>query len=198
MIGVKDEKPSLTERIADKIAQWAQDPEADNLKYLKVKLGLEALLINITKAIIVYTVVLIIGIFWQVLVFNISYYLIRRFAGGYHLPDSFLCSVLSVVVFVSIPYLAIHYALPLYAIPIIYVVNGIIIYLFAPYVSKKNGDVYGDNRIKLRNQTLTICFILLGISLLIQNETFQTLLTLGATLASVLTIHFNRRKEGLS
>lgn len=198
MIGLREEKLSLTEIIATKIAQWAADPEVDHLKYLKVKLGLETLLINITKTIFVYTAVLIVGIFWQVLVFNLSYYLIRRYAGGYHIPGSVLCSVASAAVFVGIPYLAISYALPFYFIPILYLMNGIILYLFAPYVSKKNGDVHGENRIKLRNQALILCFILLGVSLLIQNETFQTLLTLGATLASLLTIHRSRRREALS
>lgn len=188
MENAKIEKVSLTENFAGRIAKWAQDPEKDHLKYLKVKLGLETLFINVSKMIVVYVFALLFGVLWQVFVFNVSYILIRRFAGGIHAPNSLLCSLLSVITFIGIPYIVIMYALPIVAILVAFVCSSIILYLCAPYISKKNGDIYKENKRKLRNQSLVTCFILLGITLLVQDEAFQTLVTSGVTFASVLTI----------
>lgn len=107
MESIKVEKTNLTENIADRLARWAQNPAEDRIKYLTVKLGLETLLINLSRLLVVYTVVLFIGLFFQVLVFNVSYYLIRRVAGGMHAPNNLLCSLLSVIAFIGIPYLGI-------------------------------------------------------------------------------------------
>lgn len=196
MENVKVEKVSLTEHFAGKIAKWAQDPEENHLKYLKVKLGLETLFVNVSKIIVVYLFALFTGLLWQVFVFNASYILIRRVAGGMHAPNSLLCSVLSVITFIGIPYLATMYTLPTLFILIAFVCSAIILFLCAPYISKKNGDIFKDNKRTLRNQSLVTCFVLLGISLLVQDETFQTLVTSGVTFASVLTIQRKNRKEG--
>lgn len=188
-------KVSLTENIAERIARWAQSPEEDRIKYLKVKLGLETILINVTKGLIVYSVVLFLGLFWQVVVFHIGYYLIRRTANGIHATDSLICSVLSVIAFVGVPYIAMTYTLPIYIIPFLFIMNALLLYLFAPYVSKKNKHVHKHNRQKLRNQSIAMCFALLGITLLLPSETFQTILASGVTLASMLTIQKKHREE---
>lgn len=61
--------------------------------------------------------------------------------------------------------------------------SGIMLYLFAPYISKKNGNIYKESRYKLRNHSLVTCLILLGITLFIRDETFQTIITSGVSFA---------------
>lgn len=185
-------KISLTEATATRVADWVNSQlKEDKKAYLKLKLGLEVIFINITKMLIVYSVAYLLNLLTATIIFHLSYFLIRRSAYGVHAKTSFLCSLISVVSFVGIPYVATLITIPNALILIIYVINVAILYRFAPSLTKKGWKMNEKRKRELRNQSMLMCILLMLVTLFIPNVTIKSLITSGVTLASLLTIQKN-------
>ena len=182
-------KISLTEAAAIRVTEWVNSQlQEDKKAYLKLKLGLEMLFINLTKMLLVYSVAYMLNLLSAVIIFHLSYYLIRKSSYGAHAKTSAFCSFISVVYFIGIPYIATVIIIPNAIILAIYLINGIILFIFAPSLTKKSGKMSEKRRRKLRNQSLLMCLYLMLFTLFISNITMKNLLTFGATLACLLTI----------
>lgn len=185
-------KISLTEIAAARLADWVKEYQStDRRTYLKLKYGIEVLFINITKMFAVYLTAYMLNLLTATIIFHISYCIIRKTAYGIHARTSIMCTLLSIMYFVGIPYLATSYSIPGPMILPIYLANGFILYLFAPSLTKKGVSMDYNKKRKLRNLSIVMCIVLMIITLLISDETTKTLITTGATLASVLTIQKN-------
>ncbi|RLL42889.1 hypothetical protein D8M04_15180 [Oceanobacillus piezotolerans] len=190
-------KISLTEAAAIRVAEWVNTQlKEDNKAYLKLKLGLEMLFINITKMLIVYSMAYILNLLTATIIFHLSYYLIRKNAYGVHAKTSALCSLISVLYFVGIPYVATLVTIPNAIILVIYLINAVILYFFAPSFTRKSAKMSDSRKLKLRNQSMMMCFILMLVTLFIATVTTKNLLTFGATLACLLTIQKHSNLEG--
>ncbi len=189
----------MTEVAADRLATWINGELGDDrLKYLKLKLGLETLFINFSKLFVVYTISFLLNLLFATIIFHLSYYLIRRTAYGLHAQSSIVCTLLSILFFVGIPYLATLVTIPNGNILIIYLFNCMLLYFFAPSNTNKCMIINKKRRLRLRNQSIVMCLVIMIITLVIPNETVKTLLTMGAILASILTVPkdiFKRRNK---
>ncbi|QAS52230.1 accessory gene regulator AgrB [Halobacillus litoralis] len=192
MKGIQIQGMEMTEVVADRCASWLhKKSKGDRRRYLKMKLGFETLFINLSKMVVVYAVALWFQIFLATLLFHLSYYTIRRTSYGRHAGNSLMCSLISIVIFVGIPYVAPFIVLPTSMIILLFLINGWLIYKFAPSFTTKNRIPSRKKQLKLRNQSLGTCIIIMAVTLMISDSTAQTLLTSGATLASLLTIPNN-------
>lgn len=74
-------KVPLSERMADVLIskdRWKDDEEG----YLKVKYGLEIILINVMKFALVYGIALVTGLLLQTVTVHLSYLWLRRYSFG--------------------------------------------------------------------------------------------------------------------
>ncbi|WP_167324175.1 accessory gene regulator B family protein [Enterococcus caccae] len=130
----------LTERTAIFLVERLNvDAETDKIKYLKCKLALEIILINFSKLSIIYVLSFMLGITKAVLVFHIAFLYIRKYAYGAHSNSSLKCTIISLILFVGIPFYLVNFVLiPKEILLIVLLINSSLIYKFAPAATKKN------------------------------------------------------------
>lgn len=97
-------KVPLSERMADVLIskdRWKDDEEG----YLKVKYGLEIILINVMKFAIVYGIALVTGLLLQTVTVHLSYLWLRRYSFGLHATKTLNCTLISLTMFVLAPFI---------------------------------------------------------------------------------------------
>ena len=80
-------------------------PELDQVKLDEVEYGLISIYILITKLIVIFILASVIGIFKEVLIFSIIYSIIRTPSFGIHASKSWICLIVSSILFLGIPYI---------------------------------------------------------------------------------------------
>lgn len=169
----------LSARLAEKIItkeRWADDEEG----YLKVKYGLEIILINTMKFIAVYGVALLLGIVWQTITVHLAYLMIRRYSFGLHATKSWICTVVSVSMFDLIPYFAKELLLNNWIVLGVFIFVLLNVFFFAPADTESLPLIGKDNRKKLKRKAMVCTLLLMGIALLVPIAEMKVLIMLGA------------------
>ncbi|EFI85069.1 Accessory gene regulator protein B [Listeria grayi] len=169
----------LSARLAEKIItkeRWADDEEG----YLKVKYGLEIILINAMKFIAVYGVALLLGIVWQTITVHLAYLMIRRYSFGLHATKSWVCTVVSVSMFDLIPYFAKGLLLNNWIVLGVFIFVLLNVFFFAPADTESLPLIGKDNRKKLKRKAMVCTLLLTGIALLVPIAEMKVLIMLGA------------------
>lgn len=169
----------LSARLAEKIItkeRWADDEEG----YLKVKYGLEIILINAMKFIAVYGVALLLGIVWQTITVHLAYLMIRRYSFGLHATKSWVCTVVSVSMFDLIPYFAKGLLLNNWIVLGVFIFVLLNVFFFAPADTESLPLIGKDNRKKLKRKAMVSTLLLTGIALLVPIAEMKVLIMLGA------------------
>ncbi|WP_416365227.1 accessory gene regulator AgrB [Paraclostridium ghonii] len=148
----------------------ANSYELDRIQFLKCKLGIELLLINFTKFIVVYGLAFILHTLVLTAIFHLSFFCIRVSSYGVHAKNSWVCSVISLIVFVLGPKLAYSLTIPAYISVIIALLSIYNIYKYAPGSTKKNKINISSKQTNLKIRSLLTCIIILIISFLFKNN----------------------------
>ena len=137
----------------------------DEIKLAEIKYGLEAIYILITKSIVILSCAFILGIFKEVVIFTLSYSIIRAFSFGLHATKSWICLVSSLISFITIPFLCKFVYLDIYGRSIIGILNIIFIFKNSPadtykkpIVNKKRREIY-----KLLSTSISIIMTFISI-----------------------------------
>lgn len=169
----------LSARLAEKIItkeRWADDEEG----YLKVKYGLEIILINAMKFIAVYGVALLLGIVWQTITVHLAYLMIRRYSFGLHATKSWVCTAVSVSMFDLIPYFAKGLLLNNWIVLGVFIFVLLNVFFFAPADTESLPLIGKENRKKLKRKAMVCTLLLTGIALLVPIAEMKVLIMLGA------------------
>nr|WP_238394169.1 accessory gene regulator AgrB [Staphylococcus saccharolyticus] len=136
-----EESSKQVKLIDNKIEQFAQflqrKNNLDRIQFLKIRLGMQVLAINIEKSIVVYGLATIFHTFFYTLLTHLSYFLIRRHAHGTHAKSSLLCHIQSIILFIIFPYLIIKLDINYFLLLSLALVGLIIIIVYAPAATKK-------------------------------------------------------------
>lgn len=172
---------SFTESLASTMAErMNKERDGEYIDYLKMKLGLEMLLINLAKIGLVYGVALTFHLMWQTLIMHGAYFAIRRTAFGLHANNSIICSILSLALFIGIPFLSQNYImLDNYMVGILGFIFTALLYRYAPADTDKFPLLGKERREKLRRITVTACLIIVLIALVCPSPVVKSLLMLG-------------------
>lgn len=179
---------SFIERFSKKGLELLRIKEIDNqIYYLKCKLGLELLLLNLSKLIIVCSVAAFLKVTVPVLIFIASFLLIRMYAQGAHAHSSLKCTILSVILLVGIPFsISNGILVSRGTLVLVSLVNYIIIFLYAPSDTKKNPIDNLQTRKKMKKRAV-LAYTLVSFShLLPLTIEAINLIVLGAFTASLL------------
>ncbi|WP_254847956.1 MULTISPECIES: accessory gene regulator B family protein [Paenibacillus] len=191
---------SLTESLASKIALWInKEREGEHIQYLKMKLGIETLLINITKSVLVYGLALLLNMLMETLIVHATYYAVRRISFGLHASTSFRCSMISIILFVGLPYICSYIMINNYMVLITGMISVVLLYRYAPADTDKFPLLGVERRKKLRKASVRTAAILTLIALLCPIHTVKTLMMAGMLLQiiSILPVTYKILKRSV-
>lgn len=155
-------------KVSDKLTSILAKPrslkETDD-EYLILKYGVERLMVDICKTLVVLIATIFLGIWVEFIVFFCAYCLLRTFGGGIHLNNDYLCATVGTVIYIGSIYLAQIITIPLYAILIIYGVLFILYFLYAPAGTKYQPiGASQKKRLKTISLLLLILYLILAIT----------------------------------
>jgi accessory gene regulator B len=183
------QRMGLIETLASRLAHWMnRERQGDHIDYLKMKLGIETILTNMTKGIIVYGVAIVLNLFLQTLILHIAYAALRKYSYGIHANSSTVCSIISIILFVGTPVLSQY--LPFNSLLVIGcgLLFLTLLYLYAPADTDKSPIIGGERRRSLRNKSLVTCSVITIIALLYPDPFIKSLLMLGMALQIVMIL----------
>ncbi|WP_066186351.1 MULTISPECIES: accessory gene regulator B family protein [Gracilibacillus] len=184
---------AMPERAANRMSLWIKGKNSmEELDYLKMKLGIEVILTNLTKGIIVYGLAFLLQVFWETLILHGAYVLLRRYSFGLHAKSSIVCTIVSVVLFVVIPYFLRDVVLGNYVIGALFLLSILSIYYFAPADTEKHPLIGEKKRKKLRNKSVLTCIILMIVALVVPIAMIKTMVIAGVAIQviSILPVSY--------
>lgn len=171
----------------DRIARNLQQKNnLEHIDYLKIRVGLQIFINNLSKTIIIYGVSLLCHMFLYTLIVHLSFLFIRIFAHGAHAKSSIVCYAQSLVLFVLLPAIVGYYQVSsIYLYPLA-IIGFCILAIFAPRGTKKQPI---PERLKKNKKvkTIVVSSLLLIISMFISTP-YQQFILLGIIIVSTFQL----------
>ncbi|AQR92657.1 accessory gene regulator protein B [Clostridium saccharobutylicum] len=190
---------SLMEKIAEIITNNINSYlHKEGLELQKMKLGLEILLINISKFIVIFTVAAGFNLLKESIFMSLIFASIRRNAFGLHAKNSLICTLVSLSIFVLGSYLSYYLKFNNFTVFIIFTIVNILLYKYAPADTENHPLIGANLRKKRKKEAITIGIVLMIIALLIPSNVIKTLMSLSAISAVIviLPITYSLMKRG--
>lgn len=181
-------KTSLAEELAEQITiKFNRQLNKNGLELIKMKLGLEILLINLTKFAIVFIIAAAVNLFKEALLMTLVFGSVRRNAFGLHAKNSIVCTLTTTAMLVGGPYVSYYIKTNNYIIFGIFLMLNFILYKYAP-ADTENHPILGEKlRRKLRKETVLTGTFLMFIALIVQSQAIKVMITLAVSF-EVITI----------
>ncbi len=183
--------------IDDVIERFAQKLQAhqnlSHIEFLKVRLGMQIVAINLFKGIVTYGLALLLNIFLYTLFVHIIFLILRIFSHGAHAESSLLCHVQNILSFVLIPWIIIQYDIPFIYLLCLSIIGWFLVVKYAPAATQKKP--IKQSKIKgLKIKSIITATILLVLSLIIPTP-FDKLITYAVILQSITLLPIFSTKE---
>ena len=150
------------------------DEKLDEIRY-----GLEGVYLTITKAIFIFVVAYILGIFKEMIILLVTYNILRTTGFGLHAEKSWQCWISSSIMFLFLPFIAKTIIIPINIKIILCIIAIILIYLYAPADTKKHPLINVKKRKIWKIITTVNCIILSILSIIVKDSTISNLLVFG-------------------
>ncbi|ALS02216.1 hypothetical protein ATZ33_12730 [Enterococcus silesiacus] len=183
----------ISNRILNYILEGQE--ELDRIDYFKCKLGIESIVINLSKLLFIYGTACILNIGIETLILHLSFLSIRVFAYGDHAGSSFGCIITSILLFVgSAGVLTGGLLIPVEGLIFLQVINGLVLSKYAPKATSKNPIGSDEKKQRRRIQALGSCLIMTIIMICVPVLLIQNLMIIGNILSgiSVLPLKIKR------
>lgn len=154
-------------------------PEIDEIHLDEIRYGLEGFYLTFSKAIVIFTLSLILGIFKEMILMLIFFNILRSTGFGLHASKSWICLLSSIIIFVFLPFLALHISIPLIWKDILGIIAIILVYYYAPADTIKRPIISQIRRNYYKAITTISTIILVYIMLFIQNNIISNLILFG-------------------
>lgn len=155
------------------------NPNLSEIKLEEIRYGLEGFYLTITKALFIFTIAYLLGIFKEMLIMLIVFNILRTTGFGLHAKKSWMCWVSSTIIFIFLPLISKYILFPIYMKYILGLISIILMIIYAPADTKKHPLVNKKKRQILKLLSTIFCAILVVCSLIIKNETIDTLIIFG-------------------
>ncbi|MEB5784321.1 accessory gene regulator AgrB [Staphylococcus pseudoxylosus] len=165
----------------------------DHIEYLKMRLGMQVVVSNLFKTIVIYGVSILCHMFLYTLTVHLSFFIIRHFAHGAHAKNSLACYIESLFYFILLPWIIGYIQVSSLIMYPLAIIGLVLIIVFAPSITKKQPI---PERLRKGKKIKAICvtLMLLLISLFL-NEPYQQLMLLGVIIISILQLPIFFPKE---
>lgn len=190
---------SLIEKLVERIIKRVNvKVKKEGLELAKMKLGLEILLINISKFFIVFLIAGYFNLLKESLFMTLVFATIRSTAFGLHAKNSIVCTLITTIMFVVGPYVSYHIKLNNYIVLLVFIIMNFCFYKYAPS-DTENHPILGENlRLKLKKTTVLKSLLFMVITLIIKIEVIKTMIILavGFNIISILPITYKILNRG--
>ena len=184
----------LIDNKIDRLAKQLQiRNNLDNIEYLKMRLGMQVVVSNFFKAIVIYGISILCNLFLYTLTVHLSFFLIRHFAHGAHARSSLLCYLESLFYFVLLPWIVGYIKVPSEIMYTLSLIGLVLIIIFSPSATKKQ-PIPQRLRKGKKIKAIAVTLLLLIISVFL-DEPYQQLMLLGITIIAILQIPIFFTKE---
>lgn len=157
--------------------------ELDEIRY-----GLEGIYLTFTKAIFISVAAYFLGIFKEMIIMLLFFNILRTTAFGLHAKKSWMCWISSSIIFLLLPYISRYIIIPFYLKIILGILAIILMFKYAPADTEKHPLVNLKKRKIWKIMSVIDCSLMVLVSLIIKNETINTLIFF-AIYIQILLIH---------
>ncbi|MBM2659446.1 accessory gene regulator AgrB [Staphylococcus pseudoxylosus] len=165
----------------------------DHIEYLKMRLGMQVVVSNLFKTIVIYGVSILCHMFLYTLTVHLSFFIIRHFAHGAHAKNSLACYIESLFYFILLPWIIGYIQVSSLIMYPLAIIGLVLIIVFAPSITKKQPipERLGKGK-KIKAICVTLMLLLISLFL---NEPYQQLMLLGVIIISILQLPIFFPKE---
>ncbi|ELD8083658.1 accessory gene regulator AgrB [Staphylococcus pseudintermedius] len=143
-----------------------QRQNLSHIEFLKVRLGMQVVVINSFKAVVTYGLALLLNIFLYTLIVHLTFLALRGYSHGAHAKTSMLCHVQNIASFVVLPWLIVQYDISFQFLLSLSILAAIIVIIYAPAATKKRPIAPG--RVKgLKIKSIIVFIILIALAFII-------------------------------
>ncbi len=178
----------MREAVLNKLMSFSNDGTYSNDELERMRYGLEAVYIFVTKSIVVFTISYFMGLLKSTAIFLIAYGLIRSFACGIHAKKSWVCLLFSGLLFIGLPYLCSILELNNYLRLAINLFSFICIYRYAPADTKKRPIVNKKKRIFLKIISVIISLVYISLSFILEDAFLCNTFIIALFLESIMIL----------
>lgn len=139
---------------------------------LLIKLGIDTVLNVLPKLIVTIIIAVLLHELIPVVIFVVSFLLLRGFAYGRHLQSDLVCTILTIIVFTGVPYF-IHFTggMPVFGRILSSIMMIIGIGILAPADTRKNPITSRFRKKQLKKRAILVSVFLSSLQLVISNFT---------------------------
>ncbi|MCG3402885.1 accessory gene regulator AgrB [Staphylococcus massiliensis] len=165
----------------------------DRISYLKIRLGIQIVLGNLFKGIVVYGLALLLNIFFYTLTVHLFYFVLRFFAHGAHAKSSFLCHVQNLLIFILLPWLIVHFEIPYTFFFVLSLISLIMVILLAPAATRKL-PIKESRKKRKKVRAIITTIVVIALSFFVQ-EPYQQLMLTGIVIEAITLLPIFFPKE---
>jgi len=185
--------------ITEQILKWLySEGNISEIEYLKAKLGIESILLNISKFFIIYACAIRFQTLIPTVITHLAYVSLRKFSQGLHAKSSLVCTIVSLFMFVAIPYMAQDVIINRWLIFLAFVVSTYLFWKYAPADTEKSPILGVKNRLELKLYTIGINVLLMYVALTLIMPMFRTLITIGMLMQVIMVLPITYKILGRS
>lgn len=152
------------------------NPTLSDERIAELKYGLEGFYLTITKTVFIFGLSYLIGIFKEMFLMLLFFNILRTPGFGLHAKKSWMCWVSSTILFIILPLISRYIVFPIYLKYVLGILSIILIFMYTPADTEKHPLVNKRKRIILKIISTALCTILVICSIIIKNETIDTLI----------------------
>ena len=154
----------------------------------KMVLGMEILLHNIPKLLLTLIIAFAVGILPLTLITFLPFVGIRRYAAGLHAENSITCAVMTLLMFVAVPYALQGIFLNEIVLIALFATLAAALYKYAPADTASRPIIGKNKRLKLKRKSVIVCVVTLILALMLRAEAFYVYVAAGATFAVITAL----------
>ncbi|MCL1845358.1 MAG: accessory gene regulator B family protein [Defluviitaleaceae bacterium] len=186
----------MAQGLARKINRYARK---DDLGLKKMAYSLEIIFLTVSKLVVIYLLAAIFGVVVQTMIIHFAFGLLKHFSFGLHARKSTVCTLVSCVMLVLVPWGLSGVGLGNDIVAVIFFAVIFVLYMYAPADTESRPLIGRNYRKKLKIKAVCAGAVLMLIALFVPNESAKLLLTLGAVFQGVcvlpITYKILRRSE---
>lgn len=157
------------------------DEEAEKIYY-----GLQVIMLDISKSIILLGTAYFLGIFTYTLIAFLAFAILRSFASGAHANSTLQCIIANYILFMGNVYLSLYIHLNTAAQSIIFLISLTLVFLYAPGDTEERPLVSKKLRKQLKIKSLLIVIAFFISIFIIESQTYTNLITFGVLEAALV------------
>jgi accessory gene regulator B len=164
----------------------------EGIELQKMVLGMEIILHNVPKIILMVAIAFLVGILPLTMVTWLSFACIRRYAAGLHAENSITCTIITLLMFVAVPYAVQGVYINEAILFSVFAILGFGLYKYSPADTAARPIIGKLKRARLKRKSLIACFILPILAWVLRLEAFYVYVATGAMFAvlSVLPLTY--------